>query len=213
MRLVLGLGNPGERYRGHRHNVGARVVECLSERSGARLVRRKECHARMAETRFGAIDVVLAIPAVFMNLAGRSAGALIESFAAAPSDLLVVHDDADLQFGRVRIRAGGGAGGHNGLRSLMAALRTAEFPRVKLGVRGIGRDERELADYVLDTFSEGEADEAERMVLQGADAVEAVLREGLSAAMNRFNGPDGGGKRRGTPEDPDDPVAPVERRC
>lgn len=133
-------------------------------------------------------EVVFAKPRTYMNRSGRAGAALVESYGAAPEDLLVVHDDADIALGRIRIRGGGSAGGHNGLRSLIAALRTTEFPRVRLGVRGPAREDVDLVEYVLEAFENVEQDEADAMVASGAEAVAAVIGEGLVAAMNRFNG-------------------------
>ena len=113
--------------------------------------------------------------------------------------MLVVYDDADLELGRLRLRRGGGAGGHNGVRSLIEVLGTADFPRVRLGVRGEGRDERDLADYVLDEFREAESPVAEALAELGADAVEEVMESGLETAMNRYNG-----RRAGTEEEVED---------
>lgn len=124
-----------------------------------------------------------------MNRSGRAALAATKAAGAAPEEILVVHDDADLALGRIRIRAEGGAGGHNGIRSIMAALATGAFPRVKLGVRGGAREERDLADYVLDAFDEDENEAVEGMVQAAADAVEAVFERGLVEAMNAYNGP------------------------
>jgi PTH1 family peptidyl-tRNA hydrolase len=123
-----------------------------------------------------------------MNLSGRAAAALCRRFTAEPSDLLVVYDDADLALGRVRVRPEGGAGGHNGIRSLIEVLGTPAFPRVKLGVRGEGRDARDLADYVLDKFLPDERPIVARMVASGADAVETVVAEGVATAQRTFNG-------------------------
>jgi PTH1 family peptidyl-tRNA hydrolase len=190
LKIVLGLGNPGARYARTRHNVGFRVLDLLAERAGASFSRAGELGALCWTV--GAVvagaEVVLAKPRTYMNRSGRAGAALIESYGAAPEDLLVVHDDADIALGRIRIRGGGSAGGHNGLRSLIAALKTAEFPRVRLGVRGAAREDVDLVEYVLEAFENGEQDGADAMVAAGAEAVAAVIGEGLVAAMNRFNG-------------------------
>lgn len=194
MKIVLGLGNPGERYRSTRHNVGFHVVDLLARRAGARFSRRSDALAKAwtAEAEFGGRRVVLAKPRTYMNRSGAAALALAAAHGASPEEILVVFDDADLALGRVRVRAEGRAGGHNGIRSLLAAFRTERFPRVKLGVKGLGRTEADLADYVLEPFDAGERAEVERMIPIGADAVEAVLKEGLEAAMREFNGRSGG---------------------
>jgi len=190
LKIVLGLGNPGADYRSTRHNIGFRVLDRLAFR------RRLEFHAggelrryawwvREAGDRPGP---VLAKPRTYMNRTGRAGAALCRTFEAAPGELLAVYDDADLELGKLRLRPRGGAGGHNGVRSLIQALGTEEFPRVRLGVRGEERGEAELADYVLSDFALAERELADALVELAADAVECVLEEGLETAMNRFNG-------------------------
>ncbi len=190
MKIVLGLGNPGARYNRTRHNVGFRVLDLVAERAGARFERTEAlgdvCWS--AEASIAGADIVLAKPRTYMNRSGRAGAELVERYRAAPADLLVVHDDADIGLGRIRIRPGGSAGGHNGLRSLIAVLKTMDFPRVRLGVRGTAREDVDLVEYVLEDFEDGEREAVDAMVSAGADAVEAVLGEGLTAAMNRFNG-------------------------
>ncbi len=170
--------------------MGFRVLDLLAERSNASFARSGDLGAvcLSAEAVVAGAGVLLAKPRTYMNLSGRAGAALLERYAASPGDLLVVHDDADLALGRVRVRAAGSAGGHNGLRSLIATFKTSEFPRVKLGVRGAGRAEAELMEYVLEAFDDEELEAADVLVSLGADAVMAVLEDGLAAAMNRFNG-------------------------
>lgn len=189
MRIVLGLGNPGERYRRTRHNLGHHVVEHLGVRWGAspgsltplgRVV-------RIAVVEIRGRSVVLAKSMTYMNRSGRAGLALCEHYGVEPPDLLVVYDDADLELGRVRVRPRGGAGGHNGMRSLIAALSSEDMPRIRLGILGRDRTRSELADYVLDEFEPEETVLARAMIETGADAVEAVAVEGVEAAMNRFN--------------------------
>jgi len=189
--IVLGLGNPGEPYRDTRHNLGFRVIDALAARAGLRLAAEGEWrrYAKVARgTAAGGADVVLAQPRTWMNRSGRAAAALCRAFEVAPRDLLVVHDDADLELGRIRVRRGGSSGGHNGLRSLFEVLGDGSFIRIRLGVRGTGREGEDLADYVLRPFDPDERPVAERLVGLGADAAEHLLREGLDATMNRFNG-------------------------
>jgi len=197
LKIVLGLGNPGAAYRSTRHNMGFWVLDRVAERRGvafrmAGLLRR---YAWVAEA--GPGPLVLAKPRTYMNRSGRAAAALCRAYGARPGEMLVVHDDADLELGRLRLRRGGGAGGHNGVRSLIEVLGTEEFPRVRLGVRGVGREESELADYVLDEFRERELPVAEALAVLGAEAVAEVIEAGLEAAMNRYNG------RRAGPDDGD----------
>lgn len=190
MTVVLGLGNPGDRYAWTRHNVGFRVLDRIAARAGARFepFPGPERLAWEARVDIGDTPVALVKPRTYMNRSGRAALAACRRFDAAPEELLVVHDDADLAVGRLRLRSGGGAGGHNGIRSLLDVLRTDAFGRVKLGVRGEGRDEMPLADYVLEEFAPAERTTIEAVIDLAAEAVVAVMREGFAAAMNRFNG-------------------------
>jgi PTH1 family peptidyl-tRNA hydrolase len=190
LKIVLGLGNPGPDYRSTRHNVGFWVLDRLARERGVRFradgaLKR---YAWCAESVRGPDLLVLAKPRTFMNRSGRAGAALLQHFESEPGELLVVHDDADLELGRLRVRAGGGAGGHRGVRSLMEVLGTGGFPRVRLGVRGEGRESADLADYVLDEFLVDERDLACELAALAADAVEAIVGEGLEAAMNRYNG-------------------------
>lgn len=190
MKVVLGLGNPGTRYEGTRHNVGFRVVETLARRHGSDF-RRKDAItelALVAQSRIHGEEVLLAKPRTFMNRSGGAAIALLRACAANVEDLVVVYDDADLALGRLRLRSEGSAGGHNGMKSLLASLGSPEFARVKLGVRGVGRDEVDLADYVLEDFDLDERGIVTALTGAAADAVEAIVQDGLLVAMNRFNG-------------------------
>jgi PTH1 family peptidyl-tRNA hydrolase len=189
VKIVLGLGNPGERYRWTRHNLGHKVVELLAERwgggGGIRTPLGKA--AWTAAIRIAGQAAILSKSRTYMNRSGRAAVALREQYGMPPEDLLVVYDDADLELGRVRIRPGGGAGGHNGMRSVVAALGSEAFPRVRLGILGQERDSTELADYVLSDFDPEEERLARELVALGADAVESVLQDGIPKAMNLFN--------------------------
>ena len=190
MVIVVGLGNPGETYRGTRHNVGFWVLDRLAERSGAAFRAEGELrrYAWSARVRLAGTDVLLAKPRTYMNRSGRAVAALSRIYSTEPEELLVVHDDADLEMGRLRLRKGGGAGGHNGVRSLIEVLGKSDFTRIRVGVRGSGRDDAELADYVLSDFDAKDREVAEDACELAADAVEALLREGLTTAMNRYNG-------------------------
>lgn len=189
MKIVLGLGNPGEQYRRTRHNVGFRVLDILAERAGVEFAARGELgrKAWTAEAGIGGSRIVLAKPRTFMNRSGSAALALARRAGASPQEILVVFDDADLELGRVRVRPEGRAGGHNGLRSILETLGSAAFPRVKLGIKGTERPREELADYVLTGFTPDEREPLERMLVKGADAVEWVVREGIESAMREFN--------------------------
>jgi PTH1 family peptidyl-tRNA hydrolase len=188
--VVLGLGNPGARYAATRHNLGFLVVDRLAREGRAEFRAEGEVgrQAWTAEIVRSGGSVVLAKPRTYMNRVGRAAAALCTAHAIPPARLLAVYDDADLELGRIRLRGEGGAGGHNGVRSLITALGGADFPRIRLGVRGVHRDERELDQYVLEPFDDDELPVAEGLVALGAAAVAAILDDGLAAAMNRFNG-------------------------
>lgn len=182
MRLVVGLGNPGRRYRGTRHNVGFEVVERLARRWGARF--RAEGLAEVAEGRFAGTPVLLAKPLTYMNRSGDAVGEIASRWRLSPSQVVVVYDDMDLPVGSVRVRVRGSAGGHHGMASVIEALGTAEVARVRVG---IGRPQSDAVDHVLSRFEPEEEPKVEEAVERAADAVETLLREGASAAMERFN--------------------------
>jgi PTH1 family peptidyl-tRNA hydrolase len=190
LKVVLGLGNDGPEYRWTRHNVGFMVADAIALRCGSAFTARGDLGRLtfIAESDFGGQHVVLAKPRTLMNRSGQAAAALRRKYAVEPSDFIVVFDDADLAFGKVRVRPEGGAGGHNGVRSVIDAFGVKEFARVKLGVLGEGRHSRDLADYVLDAFQPDERPVVATMVDRGADAVELVLTDGVDAAQRTFNG-------------------------
>ena len=190
MKVVLGLGNDGPEYRFTRHNVGFMVADAIALRCGAAFAARGDLGRLTwtAEAEYAGQRVLLAKPRTLMNRSGQAAAAIGRKFAAQPGDFIVVFDDADLAFGRVRVRPEGGAGGHNGVRSLIESLAVREFPRVKLGVLGEGRHSRDLADYVLDRFHPDERPTVAAMVDLAADAVAMVLKDGVEAAQRAYNG-------------------------
>jgi len=182
--LVAGLGNPGREYSGNRHNIGFMVADELAHRHEGRF--RDKFSGRLAELRLEGKRVALLEPETFMNESGRSVGAALRFFKLAPAKLLVVHDEVDLEPGRLQLRLGGGLAGHNGLRSIAQTLGTKEFLRFRIGVGRPGRgDRRSVADFVLSDF-ESEVDLGE-MVARAADAVELLAAEGLQATQARFN--------------------------
>jgi PTH1 family peptidyl-tRNA hydrolase len=182
--LIAGLGNPGREYARNRHNVGFMVVEELARRHDARF--RAKFHGRLAELRLERSRLALLEPETFMNESGRSLVAAAHYFKLEPEHLLVVHDDVDLELGRLQVRMGGGLAGHNGLRSIATALATKEFLRLRVGVGRPGRgDRRSVADFVLSNF-DPETDVAE-IVSRAADAVELLAGEDLDTAQARFN--------------------------
>jgi PTH1 family peptidyl-tRNA hydrolase len=185
--LVLGLGNPGERYAETRHNVGFRVVDELAHRSGVAIWdRHPSCEIRPLAIGGGILG---AKPLTYMNRSGDAVRWLIERFGLEPERILVVVDDIDLPIGRLRLRKHGGPGTHNGLRDLCDVVGTG-FPRLRVGVRG---DEvwDDLAAYVTDPFDPRELKDVDRAIVRAADAVEAVITDGLDAAMNWFNRAEG----------------------
>ncbi|HYV59158.1 MAG TPA: aminoacyl-tRNA hydrolase [Acidimicrobiia bacterium] len=183
--LVVGLGNPGDEYRGSRHNLGAEVVELLAERHGGRLRKRKE-RALVDEVTIDGRRVALAVPLTYVNDSGHAVGALVRRFGVTPDQLVVVHDELDLPVAELKVKSGGGLAGHNGLRSIVAHVHTQDFQRVRLGVGKPVSKERG-ADHVLNRLSKRERAEVDVTVEQAADAVEAIARDGVDAAMNRFN--------------------------
>jgi peptidyl-tRNA hydrolase, PTH1 family len=182
--LVAGLGNPGREHERDRHNVGWMVVDELARRHDGRW--RSKFSGRVAEARVDGGRVALLKPETYMNESGRSIGAAARFFKVEPGALLVVHDDVDLDIGRLQARLGGGLAGHNGLRSISQALGTQEFLRLRIGVGRPGRgDQRSVADYVLSPFAAD--DDSAGIVARAADAVEVILSGGLAAAQQEFN--------------------------
>lgn len=183
--LVVGLGNPGPSYAKNRHNAGAMVVDVLADRMGARLKSHKS-RADVAEGRLAGHRLVLARPRSFMNESGGPVAGLSAFFRIPADRLVVIHDELDIPFGNVRLKVGGGDGGHNGLRSLRRSLGTGDYVRVRLGVgRPPGRVDP--ADFVLRDFSPSERTELPLLLERAADAVECLLGEGLDGAQNRFH--------------------------
>lgn len=184
--LVVGLGNPGADYQNTRHNVGAAVVALLADRHGGSLERSKE-RALVAEVRLGDRRVALALPQTYMNLSGESVALLVKRHGITEAErVVVVHDELDLPLGRVKIKRGGGLAGHNGLRSIKAHLHTGDFLRVRIGV-GKPPSKEQGVDHVLRRPSRSERVELDIAVQEAADAVEAILADGVDAAMNRYN--------------------------
>ena len=182
--LVAGLGNPGREYEQTRHNVGWLVLDEFARRHGGSW--RSKFSGSLAEVRLGDARLALLKPETYMNESGRSVGAAERFFKVEPPQLLVVHDDVDLEPGRLQARAGGGLAGHNGLRSLAQHLGSQDFLRLRIGVGRPGRgDRRPVSDWVLSPFSAEE--DVDALVARGADAVESLVAEGLEATQTRFN--------------------------
>jgi peptidyl-tRNA hydrolase, PTH1 family len=182
--LVVGLGNPGRQYERTRHNVGWLVVDELARRHGGSF--RSKFSGQLAELRVGELKVALLKPETFMNDSGRSLGAAARFFKVEPEDMLIVHDDVDLEEGRLQARQGGGLAGHNGLRSIAQALGSQDFLRLRIGVGRPGRgDRRSVADFVLTPF-EAETD-VDELISRSANAVETIAADGLEEAQRRYN--------------------------
>jgi PTH1 family peptidyl-tRNA hydrolase len=181
--LVVGLGNPGPRYETTRHNVGFLVADILAERIGSGFKVHKKSGAEVTTGRLGGRSVVLAKPRTYMNESGRHVGPLAKFYSVAPADVVVLHDELDIDFGRIRLKFGGGEGGHNGLRSIASALGTKDFQRVRIGVgRPPGR--QDPAAFVLENFNSKERPELGTILEQAADATELLLQHGVEAAQN-----------------------------
>jgi peptidyl-tRNA hydrolase, PTH1 family len=183
--IVAGLGNPGERYSGTRHNAGAMVVDELASRAGASFKRHKS-GCLLAEVDLGGRRAVLARPMSYMNESGRPLGELVRWYKTPVEQLVVVHDELDIPFGEVRIKAGGGIAGHNGLSSIASHLKSRDFVRVRVGISR-PRGGRDATAYVLEGFSAAERSRLPEVVDRAAEAVERVLEEGVERAMNAIN--------------------------
>ena len=182
--LVAGLGNPGREYERTRHNAGWMVMDELARRHGGSF--RSKFSGKLSETRLDELKLALLKPETYMNVSGQSIGAARKYFKVDPADVLIVHDDVDLEPGRLQAKFGGGLAGHNGLRSIAQALGTNDFLRLRIGVGRPGRgDRRSVADYVLGGF-EPEVDLNE-LIGRSADAVETMARDGLEEAQRRYN--------------------------
>jgi PTH1 family peptidyl-tRNA hydrolase len=182
--LVVGLGNPGREHAADRHNVGWMVVDELARRHGGSF--KSKFSGRLSELRVGESRVALLEPETYMNDSGRSLAAAARFFKVPVEDILVVHDDVDLETGRLQARAGGGLAGHNGLRSIAQGLGSQDFLRLRVGVGRPGRgDRRDVADYVLSRFAA--EDDRDGIVARASDAVETLVAEGLDEAQRRFN--------------------------
>jgi len=185
VKLIVGLGNPGDEYRGTRHNVGFRVVDELAERIG-HTVFEKRSKGLMGRGRLGGESVLLLKPMTYMNLSGESVGPIAGYFKIPTEDILVVHDELDIETGRIKLKKGGGHGGHNGLRSLVKHLPDADFIRVRTGI-GRPPPRWDAADYVLGKFTNDEKSIIDDVVKTAMEAVEAILNEGLRSAMKEYN--------------------------
>jgi peptidyl-tRNA hydrolase, PTH1 family len=188
VKVIVGLGNPGKRYADTPHNVGFDVADELADRFQARFRRSLRFKARIAQGTHGRETLLLVKPQTYMNNSGEAVGAVVRYRKLEVSDTVVIVDDADLGLGRLRIRPGGGSGGHRGLQSIIRHLGSDTFARVRVGI-GRRRPGEQLTAHVLSPFAKQEREQVARTVQRAADAVQLLLEEGVDAAMNDFNGP------------------------
>jgi PTH1 family peptidyl-tRNA hydrolase len=187
MWLFIGLGNPGPRYEATRHNCGFFVVDELARRAGVN-VKIRECQSLTARVRIFEQQVLLVKPQTFMNLSGAAVEQLVNKYAIErPERILVISDDLALPLGRIRVRRGGSAGGHNGLKSIIASLGTQDFPRLRLGIAP-DHPISDTADFVLAGFARSERETVREMVARAADAAEVLCHDGIEKAMSQYNG-------------------------
>ncbi|MEP6768580.1 MAG: aminoacyl-tRNA hydrolase [Acidobacteriota bacterium] len=184
---MVGLGNPGDRYDDTRHNAGFRVVEALAAAEGIR-IRSRECRSRVGRGNVEGSPVLLALPQTYMNASGEAVSALCKKNGIDPSEVCVVSDDIDLPLGTLRMRARGSAGGQKGIASIVSALGTSDFPRLRVGIRGERYSrERDLGDYVLEPFAKGERAIFEDAIGRAVEALLIWLTDGIDAAMRSAN--------------------------
>lgn len=185
MHCIIGLGNPGSEYAETRHNVGFRVVDLLAEQHNIRL-RRRRLRSEVGQGNIGSKPVLLVKPQTFMNNSGEAVVKVCDHFDLKPEDLLIVYDDLDLELDRLRLRPAGSPGTHKGLCSIVEYLDTHEFPRLRLGIGPLPPD-TDAREFVLSRFEPAEIPTVHQMVVRAAEAVEYYLREGMAAAMNKYN--------------------------
>jgi PTH1 family peptidyl-tRNA hydrolase len=186
VKLIVGLGNPGTRYEKTRHNLGFLIIDRLAAQNEIALEKMR-CDAVIGEGALQDEKIVLAKPQTYMNRSGESVAALSREYGSGAADLIVVNDDLDLPFGRIRIRPGGGAGGHRGLISIMENFSGAQFDRVRVGI-GRPPDHVEPAEYVLEPFNPLEIEDLPSVVARAAQSVECLIRDGIERAMASYNG-------------------------
>lgn len=193
MKLIVGLGNPGRAYAHNRHNIGFRCINHLAKEYAIQ-VKQHSCHAQIGKGKAAGVEVLLAKPQTYVNESGKAVSQLLRKYKVSPQDLLVICDDLDLPLGKTRIRQGGSAGGHNGIKSIIAALGSQDFPRIKVGIgRPTGEAGKPLSDedvivgYVLSDFTSAEDKLIKPAIATVAEAIECFLIDGITAAMNKFN--------------------------
>jgi PTH1 family peptidyl-tRNA hydrolase len=185
MKIIVGLGNPGRKYERTRHNAGFMAVDALATSLGVDITQEK-LHALIGRVRIGSVEAIVAKPQTYMNESGRAVGAILRDIYATVSDLIVIHDELDLPLGAVRVKVGGGHGGHNGLRSIIEHLGSSDFIRIRVGI-GRPLPGMDSADYVLSPFFREELQSASAAVTRAAEAVSVIVTEGPQGAMNIVN--------------------------
>ncbi len=184
MKLIVGLGNPGREYKNTRHNIGFHIVDEFVDKNKIK-PERANCNAALAAGRISNRKILVAKPVTYMNLVGGSIRKLVAKNKVAACDLLVIFDDADLDFGRIRLRPGGGDGGHKGLRSIITEIGTDQFSRLRIGIGRTGS--KRLSDYVLSKFKKAEFEKLEDITDISCEAIRAWVKEGIGSVMNRYN--------------------------
>ena len=193
MKLIVGLGNPGRIYAHNRHNIGFRCINHLAKHHSIQ-VKQRSCQAQIGKGKIAGVEILLAKPQTYVNESGKAVSRLFHKYNATPQDLLVIYDDLDLPLGKIRIRQGGSAGGHKGIKSIIAALDSQDFARIKIGIGrpadGDGRalsDEKAIVGYVLSDFTPAEDKLIKSAIATVTQAIEYFLTDGIIAAMNEFN--------------------------
>ncbi|MBW1713650.1 MAG: aminoacyl-tRNA hydrolase [Deltaproteobacteria bacterium] len=186
MWLIVGLGNPGQRYKATRHNLGFKVIDLLAQRTGIKMTKDR-AQAKIGRGSIQSGEVILAQPQTFMNLSGSSVARLLAHFRLGVEDLIVAHDDLDLPLGRLKLTRGGGSGGHKGVASIIDSLGRQDFCRLKMGLGRPQEPDEEMSRFVLRPFGPEEADQVEAALIQGAKAIETVVSQGLAKAQSLFN--------------------------
>ena len=186
MKIIVGLGNPGREYEHTRHNVGFDVVSILSQKENIP-IKKLKCHAVLGEGVIGGVKTVLCLPQTFMNLSGQTVAELLQWYKCAPEDVMIIHDDVDLPFGKVRVRPHGGAGTHNGMRNIIYLTGSDQFPRIRVGI-GQAPQDWDLKDFVLSSYR---TDEEKKTAFDAfcfaAEAAKCFVTDGIDLCMNRYN--------------------------
>jgi len=193
MKLIVGLGNPGKAYAHNRHNIGFRCINYLARLHSIQ-IKKHQCQSQVGSDKIAGIEVLLAKPKTFVNLSGEAVGRLMRKYKIPVNDLIVIYDDLDLPLGKLRLRPGGSAGGHKGIKSIISALGSKDFCRIKVGIgRPTKKDgtaitgEDAIVGYVLSDFTPQEEKAIKPAIARAAEAIHCILTEGMVAAMNKFN--------------------------